>query len=90
MSRVAATAIVLVLYALHQDIWFWHVATPIVFGVLPIGLFYHVAYTVITAVVMAVLVSRCWPAHLEHEMPDVPHAATRDGSTDPATRHSPR
>ena len=65
MSRIAATLIVLGLYALHQDLWFWNVATPLVFGVLPIGLFYHVAYTIVTAVVMAVLVRRCWPSHLE-------------------------
>ena len=51
MSRIAATLIVLGLYALHQDFWFWNDATPLVFGVLPIGLFYHVAYTVVTAVV---------------------------------------
>jgi hypothetical protein len=67
MSRIAATLIVLGLYALHQDTWFWNDATPLVFGVLPIGLFYHVAYTVGTAVVMAVLVKTCWPSHLEFE-----------------------
>ena len=65
MSRIAATLIVLGLYALHQDVWFWNDATPLVFGVLPIGLFYHVAYTIVTALVMAVLVTTCWPSHLE-------------------------
>lgn len=67
MSRIGATLLVLGLYLLHQDVWFWNTATPVVFGVLPIGLFYHVAYTVVTAVVMAVLVKRCWPVHLESE-----------------------
>ncbi len=67
MSRIAATLIVLGLYALHQDVWFWNDATPLVFGVLPIGLFYHVAYTIVTAVVMAVLVKTCWPSHLDSE-----------------------
>jgi hypothetical protein len=67
MSRIAATLIVLGLYALHQDTWFWNDATPLVFGVLPIGLFYHVAYTVGIAVVMAVLVKTCWPSHLDFE-----------------------
>ena len=69
MSRTAATLIVLALYALHQDAWFWDDATPVVFGVLPIGLFYHVAYTVLTAIVMAVLVKTCWPRHLESDTP---------------------
>ena len=69
MSRVAATLIVLALFALHQDVWFWNDATPLVFGVLPVGLFYHVAYTIVTAVVMAVLVGTCWPRHLDREAP---------------------
>jgi hypothetical protein len=69
MSRAAAIFIVLGLYALHQDVWFWNDATPLVFGVLPIGLFYHVAYAVVTAVVMAVLVGTCWPHHLDNEAP---------------------
>jgi len=67
MSRIAATLIVLGLYALHQDVWFWNDATPLVFGVLPIGLFYHVAYAIVTSVVMAVLVKTCWPSHLDPE-----------------------
>ena len=53
------------LYALHQDVWFWREAHPLVFGVLPIGLFYHVAYTVATSALMLVLVRWYWPAHLE-------------------------
>ena len=36
----------LLLYVLHQDFWFWREARPLVFGFLPIGLFYHAAFTV--------------------------------------------
>ena len=32
------------LYALHQDFWFWREARPLVFGFLPIGLFYHAVH----------------------------------------------
>ena len=53
------------LYALHQDFWFWREARPLVFGFLPIGLFYHAAYTVATSALMWVLVRSHWPAHLE-------------------------
>jgi hypothetical protein len=70
MSRIAATIIVLGLYALHQDAWFWNRATPIVFGILPIGLFYHVAYTLAVAGAMALLVRTVWPAHLDTPSPD--------------------
>ena len=62
---MAAALMAAVLYALHQDFWFWREARPLVFGFLPIGLFYHAAYTVATSALMLVLVRSCWPAHLE-------------------------
>jgi Protein of unknown function (DUF3311) len=52
-------------YVLHQDLWFWRDARPLVFGFLPIGLFYHAAYTVGASVLMWLLVKYRWPAHLE-------------------------
>jgi hypothetical protein len=62
---MAAALMAAALYALHQDFWFWRVARPLVFGFLPIGLFYHAAYTLAIALLMAVLVRTHWPAHLE-------------------------
>ena len=60
----AAVILVAALYVLHQDIWFWREARPLVFGFLPIGLFYHAAYTVLLAPVMWVLTRLIWPSHL--------------------------
>jgi hypothetical protein len=60
-----AAIVVAVLYALHQDFWFWREARPLVFGFLPIGLFYHAAYTIAVSLVLAWLVRRHWPAHLD-------------------------
>jgi uncharacterized membrane protein SpoIIM required for sporulation len=65
MAKLTAVAIVVALYALHQDIWFWRQARPLVFGVLPIGLFYHAAFTLATAGGMWLLVRLVWPADLE-------------------------
>jgi len=59
-----ALATVLV-YALHQDFWFWRSARPLVFGFLPIGLAYHAAYTIGISFLMLYLVRRRWPSHLE-------------------------
>ena len=64
MHPLAAAALVALLYVLHQDFWFWRDARPLVLG-LPIGLFYHAAFTVACAIVMWLLVKRAWPAHLE-------------------------
>ena len=63
MNALAA-ALVAVFYVLHQDIWFWRDARPLVFGFLPIGLFYHAAYTVGCALLLWVLVKTIWPGHL--------------------------
>ncbi len=63
--RPIAVAAVALLYVLHQDVWFWDDARPLVFGFLPIGLFYHAAFTVATAGVLWLLVKVAWPSHLE-------------------------
>jgi len=62
---MSAALVVAVLYALHQDVWFWREARPLVFGVLPIGLFYHAAYTVAVSLALSWIVRRYWPAHLD-------------------------
>jgi hypothetical protein len=41
-----------------------------VFGFLPIGLAYHAGYSVLAAIMMAVLVKWAWPKHLESVEPD--------------------
>ena len=56
---------VLVLYVLHQDVWLWRTARPLVFGFLPVGLFYHACFSVAASLLMWLLVALAWPAHLE-------------------------
>jgi len=58
------TLAVLVVYALHQDLWLWRSARPLVFGFVPIGLFYHAAYSVLAALLMWLLVAHAWPSRL--------------------------
>jgi hypothetical protein len=65
MKRALLLTIVGALYFLHQDFWFWREARPLVFGFIPIGLFYHACYTVATALLMWMLVKHAWPSHLE-------------------------
>jgi hypothetical protein len=65
MKAALLTATCVALYMLHQDFWFWRTANPLVFGFLPIGLFYHGVYTVAVSGLMWLLVKFAWPAHLE-------------------------
>jgi hypothetical protein len=62
-----AAVLVALLYALHQDFWFWREARPLVFGFLPIGLFYHAAFTAACSMVLWWLVAHAWPSHLDPE-----------------------
>jgi hypothetical protein len=50
-----------VLLLLHFDFWNWDQIHPIVFGWMPIGLFYHVAYTFVFAALLIALNKFCWP-----------------------------
>ena len=59
------TLMVVAVYLLHQDFWNWKKAEPLVFGFLPIGLAYQVGYSILAAIMMAVLVKFAWPKHLE-------------------------
>ena len=44
MKAALLTSASVALYLLHQDFWFWRSAYPLVFGFLPVGLFYHGVY----------------------------------------------
>jgi len=65
MKRLLLVMIVVALYLLHQDFWFWRTAQPLVLGFIPIGLFYHACYTVAVSLMMWLLVKHAWPEHLE-------------------------
>ncbi len=60
-----AAAWVVLLIALHQDMWFWKDKT-LVFGLMPIGLLYHALYTVAAALTMWMLVKIAWPSEYDH------------------------
>ena len=65
--RIAAIGIVAVFYLLHQDFWFWDQARPLVSGIFPIGLFYHILYMVAASALLWGLVTFFWPSDLEGE-----------------------
>ena len=67
MKRILLVVAVAALYVLHQDIWFWR-SSYLVFGFLPIGLFYHACFSAAAALLMWLLVTFAWPAHLEREV----------------------
>ncbi len=59
---------VLVLIILHQDNWLW-ADDRLIFGFLPIGLFYQICISVAAAAVWWWATIFCWPTELESADP---------------------
>jgi hypothetical protein len=72
MKRILLVVAVVVLYVLHQDFWFWR-SSRLVFGFIPIGLFYHACFSAAAALLMWLLVTFAWPSHLEREVEQAQH-----------------
>lgn len=52
------------LFILHHDFWLW--GNPsLVFGFLPVGLAYHLAYSVAAGCTWFAMVKFAWPSHVE-------------------------
>jgi hypothetical protein len=64
-TRLLLGLAIALLYVLHQDLWFWTTARPLVLGFIPIGLAYHGLYCVAASLLMWALTRLAWPAHLE-------------------------
>jgi hypothetical protein len=72
MKRILLVVAALALYILHQDIWFWR-SSYLVFGFIPVGLFYHACFSAAAALLMWLLVTFAWPSHLEREVEQAQH-----------------
>lgn len=56
--------LVIVLFIAHQDFWYWG-DRRLVFGFLPIGLAYHMIFSIAAAGVWALAVRYAWPQTIE-------------------------
>ena len=54
----------ILLAVLHQDFWNWDSAT-LVFGFMPIGLFYHACYSLAAVTLWIFAIKYAWPKELE-------------------------
>jgi hypothetical protein len=69
IKTLLLTAMIAVVYLLHQDFWNWNKAEPLLFGFLPVGLAYHAGFSILAAIMMGVLVKFSWPRDLEDVTP---------------------
>lgn len=69
MKKLLLFLLIAGVYVVHQDNWNWK-STDVVLGILPVGLAYHAGYSILAAVMMAILVKFAWPSHLEQSESD--------------------
>lgn len=58
----------IILAVLHQDFWFWDDPTLVWGGIIPIGLAYHMIFSMVAAVIWALAVVFAWPSDVEEEV----------------------
>jgi hypothetical protein len=58
-------SLVLILAILHQDFWLWD-STKLLLGFLPIGLAYHILYSILAALLWIVAIRFAWPKQIEN------------------------
>lgn len=58
--------LVILLLVIHQDFWYWDDPT-LVFGFVPIGLFFHAMISIAASFTWFLATIFCWPSDLEQE-----------------------
>ena len=64
MKKAAVPIVFLILMVLHQDFWNWD-NSNLVFGIMPVGLAYHAAYSIVVAIFWALVIRFAWPKDIE-------------------------
>lgn len=75
MKTAGLVLFALIVYALHQDFWYFDKLN--VHGFLPVGLWYQAIFACLCAFMMWVFGKLAWPEHLEHVEAEVlkkPHS----------------
>ena len=57
-------ALIVIMAIIHQDFWWWDNKT-LVFGFMPLGLFYHALFSCMAAGVWALAIKWAWPSDIE-------------------------
>lgn len=64
--RVIAYLFLALLFIFHQDFWLWKNGT-LVFGFIPAGLAYDIAFSLLSALAWYLAVRFAWPPELEED-----------------------
>jgi hypothetical protein len=76
-KRAFLVLVIAAVYLVHQDFWNWIRVEPLLFGFLPVGLWYHAAYSLLASALMWLLVKFAWPKSLEETKGKLPESDAR-------------
>ena len=76
-KRTLLVLVVSAVYLVHHDFWNWMRVEPLLFGFLPVGLWYHAAYSLLASALMWLLVKFAWPKSLEETKRKLPESDAR-------------
>lgn len=65
--------LVAVLLIAHQDFWYWD-DESVVFGFIPIGLFYHACLSLVAGAFWFIVCTFAWPEGLEDDFESAPES----------------
>jgi hypothetical protein len=65
------TLVFLLVLFLRHDYWNWDTPGYLLFGFLPVGLWWQALVTIFASIMMWLMVTLAWPSHLE-EQPSAP------------------
>lgn len=64
MKKTVVFVVFVILMILHQDFWNWG-NSDLVFGIMPVGLAYHAAYSIVVTLFWALVIRFAWPSDIE-------------------------
>ena len=76
MTKLIVAAVIL-LGLLHQDFWWWGEVEPIILG-MPIGLAYHVVFSLLAGTLWLLATRYAWPHKLEEWAEGQPRPTASD------------
>jgi hypothetical protein len=76
-KRTLLVLVVSAVYLVHHDFWNWTRVEPLLFGFLPVGLWYHALYSLLASALMWLLVKFAWPKSLEEIKRKLPESDAR-------------
>lgn len=63
--RLVVYGLIVLLALLHQDFWWWGSIDPLLFGFIPVGLWYHALVSLLAAALWFAAIKFCWPAGVD-------------------------